>query len=445
MSILKQVLSDALGSLARRPSDEPAAAPAVPAPAATGARPTISLEQTAAARPGLKTVILNWNRGENDPFTVLNATIRRHFMACGKNVEIVEVSAPDWVARIAEHAANGVDFAFTWQGIASDTRVRAGEREVSLWEFLKVPLVCVHGDHPSHRPANHQFESPYCFHLYTNADFARYSNRHFRRLRSASVIDIPMLHHEQRLAAREGDWFVFAKNVDDPAATEGLWRERLDKPVYEAHMAAVEILKARLAQERHVELHDVLDEFIEERNLAALHPARDIDAYHFFHSRVDHYLRSYRSIAVVAALRDFPVRVYGRGWERIARDAPRSHVFEAGRQMADSQALYYSRYGIVDVSPSKNLHDRTRRAMANGTAFLSSANLEDSIADCARYDSLFYSFRADELAAKCAAVVRDPDAHLEASRRFADFYHDRFHFRDFVARIEGLAQLARAS
>ena len=77
MSILKQVLSDALGSLARRPSDAPAAAPAVPAPAATGARPTISLEQTAAARPGLKTVILNWNRGENDPFTVLNATIRR--------------------------------------------------------------------------------------------------------------------------------------------------------------------------------------------------------------------------------------------------------------------------------------------------------------------------------------------------------------------------------
>ncbi len=60
--------------------------------------------------------------------------------------------------------------------------------------------------------------------------------------------------------------------------------------------------------------------------------------------------------------------------------------------MANSQDLYYTRFGLVDVSPSKGLHDRTRRAMVNGGAFLSSANLEDSFADIERFDPLILQF-----------------------------------------------------
>ncbi len=41
----------------------------------------------------MKAVILNWNAGENDPFTVVNATIAHHFRACGKNVEVIEITS----------------------------------------------------------------------------------------------------------------------------------------------------------------------------------------------------------------------------------------------------------------------------------------------------------------------------------------------------------------
>jgi hypothetical protein len=441
MSILKQVLTDAFASVFRRSPAHDAQRRVAKTPrSGEKVAPISQPEPLRTSASGMKVVILNWKRGENDPFTVINATIRQHFHACGKNVEVIEITERDWPLRLAEIAPAGVEFAFTWQGLGSNVPV--GERGETLWDQLKIPLICVHGDHPSHMPLNHALESRYCFHLYTNADFARYSNRHFRRTRSASVIDIPQLHRERRLERREGDYFVVAKNINDPLHTENAWRQRLDSRVFDAYMMAAETLQSRIAREPYVEIHDVLDELIAQRNLDWLSASANIAGYHQYHSDLDHYVRSHKTVAALTSLRDFPVRIYGRGWDRIAQSAPTSHVFEPGRNMADSQDLYYTRFGLVDVSPSKGLHDRTRRAMVNGGAFLSSANLEDTFTDIGRFDSLFFSFKTGALSERCAAVVRDPERHLEVARTFADTYHNRFHFKDFVNRIDGLAKLA---
>lgn len=436
MSILRQVLGEAFASVFRRPAAGPSSRPSVePREKAAIGSPAVP----EAVRTGQKVVILNWNRGENDPFTVANDTLRQHFRVCGKNVEVIEITEGDWPERLAKLAREGVEFAITWQGLGSAAKNGRGE---SIWEDFKVPLICIHGDHPSHMPPNHQLESRYCFHLYTNADFARYSNRHFRRKRSASMIDIPQLHREARLGQRTGEYFVVAKNIDDPTVTENSWRQRLDARVFDAYMRAAETLKSHIARESYVETHDVLDELIAVHHVDALSPDANPTGYHEYHSQLDHYLRSYKTITAVTAVREFPIRIYGRGWERIARDAPACHAFEAGRKMANSQDFYYSRFGIIDISPSKMLHDRTRRAMVNGTGFLSSANLGDRLANIGRFDSLFFSFRPGDLPSKCAAVLSDPDKHVALASEFADLYHETFHFRDFVNRIDHLAKLA---
>jgi hypothetical protein len=438
MSILKDVLSEALASTfsrsnAKLASRAPVAPQDVSRSAGKVSRP--------ASRSGMKVVILNWNRGENDPFSVVNAAMHGHFRSCGKNVEVIEISSDDWPNRLAELAASsGVEFAFTWQGLGS--AAATGTTGESIWEFLRIPLICIHGDHPSHAPSNHALESRYCFHLYANADAARYSNRHFRRTRGASVIDIPQVHRERRLEQRSGDYFVVAKNINDPAATEAFWRERADRATLDAYMAAAETLRSRVAKEPYVEMHDVLDDLIAKNNLEWLTPATDIAAYHQYHSQLDHYIRNHKSVTAVTALRDFPLRIYGRGWDRIATNAPALHVFEPGRDMAESQDLYYTRFGLVDVSPSKGLHDRTRRAMVNGSGFLSSANLEDSFPDITPFDGLFFSFGTKDLPEKCTAVLLNPERHHEAAQEFADLYHARFHFRDFVSHIDQLAKCA---
>lgn len=439
MSIIRQVLGDLASAFRRAPTEKPLGSSAKTASAGAQPTPVSRPPLLSPGGSGLKAVILNWNGGENDPFTVVNGTIRQHLYACGKNVEVLEITS-DWTAQLTALATAGVEFVFTWQGLGS--RATVGEGGPSLWDHLRIPLICIHGDHPSHMTLNHELESRYCFHLYANADAARYSNRHFRRARSASVIDIPQLHRESSLGRREGDYFVLIKNINDPPATERFWQQRYQKPVFDAYMRAAETLKSRLVREPFVAIHDALDELIVEHSLEWLTPAANMVAHHDYHSQLDHYLRSHKTVSAVTALRQFPVRIVGRGWDRIAQSAPPAHVFEPARKMADSQELYYTRFGLVDVSPSKGLHDRTRRAMANGSGFLSSANLEDYFADIEHFEPLFFDFRPHELPEKCAAVLRDPEGHLELAQEFAHRYHNRFHFKDFVNRIDQLAKLA---
>jgi hypothetical protein len=442
MSILKRFLTEDLPALFRKAkADRTRARVAEPRGEVEDGRLMSRPKAWRRPEPGMKVVILNWKEGDNDPFTVVTESMRQHLHACGKNAEVIEITEVDWPARLAELLPAGIEFVFTWQGFCSNAEF--GDERESLWDRLKIPLICIHGDHPSQMPSNHQLESRYCFHLYTNAEFARYSNRHFRRMRGAGVIDIPQVHREPRLERRAGDHFVFAKNINDPLDTEEMWRQKLNKPEFDAYMMAAETLKALITREPYIELHDVLDDLIAQHGLAWLDPASNAEAYHQYHRQLDHYLRSHKSVAIVTSLREFPIHIYGRGWDRIARTAPASHVFEPGKNMADSQELYYTRFGIIDVSPSKGLHDRTRRAMVNGCGFLSSANLEGTFADIARFDRLFFSFRTGELSEKCAAVLRDPEGHHDLAHRFGVLYHDRFHFRDFVNRIDQLAKLAK--
>ena len=388
----------------------------------------------------MKAVILNWQNGENDPFSFANKLWQKHLRAFGKNADIIEITEPGWPTRLTELCSDGVEFALTSQGLGSNVTI--GERGESLWDHLRIPLICLHADHPSHMPSNHQLESRYCFHLYAFADFARYSNRHFRRLRSAGVFDLPQAFREPRLERREGDYFVFAKNINDPIATEKLWQQQLDKPMFDAYMVASETLKSRLTGESYVDIHDELDDLINEQNWEWLSPSKNLAGYHKYHSQLDHHLRSHKSVVALAALREFPVRIYGRGWDRIVQNAPAHHVFQPGRNMADSQDLYYTRFGLIDISPSTGLHDRTLRAMANGGAFLSSANLEDSVADIDRFAPLFFDFRTDVLSEKCAAVLQNPEEHLMLARQFAHFYQDRFHVSHLISKIDLLAKMA---
>ncbi len=95
------------------------------------------------------------------------------------------------------------------------------------------------------------------------------------------------------------------KNINDPVDTENIWRNRLDKPLFEAYMSATEVVKARIAREAYVEIHDVLDDLIAKQSIEWLSPAVDVAAYHQYHSQLDYYMRNYKSICAVNSLQEF--------------------------------------------------------------------------------------------------------------------------------------------
>ena len=385
----------------------------------------------------MKTVILNWNGGENDPFTEVNRAIAEIFHKCGKETHTLQITDPMWAEQLGELAIEGIDFVYTWQGLGSN--IVLADNGESIWDLLKVPLICVHGDHPAHMPANHTFESKYCFHLYVNTEFTRYSNRHFRRKRSAYVIDIPQVFFEKPLEIEGEAVFHIVKNIQHTDVFEVEWAKTLPDFALKAYLQAAETLKHSIKNEVYVDFHAVLDDLIVTESWGWFDEQQNPGWAHRFHSSLDHYLRSLKSLAMLDEIRDVPVNIYGRGWESFKENAPMCWKFYPGQAMADSQKQYYSLYGIIDVSPSKRLHDRTRRAMANGTSFLSSANLEDSFNNLKPYQDLFFDFRLGQLRTKCEAVLANPAAHRERAREFADVYHNRFHFQNFVSRLDTLA------
>jgi len=438
MSILLRLLREDLPSLFRRPPAEPSQDRDV----RTGVMPKESIVTQPPRVRGMMVLILNWRIGENDPFSVSTGLLRRHFIAYGKNVELIEITDSDWGAKVAQYAPS-VEFAICRQGLGSHAPIgNAGE---SLWDRLKIPLICIHSDHPCHMPLNHELESKYAFHLYTDAGFARYSNRHFRRFRGATVIDIPQLFQEPPLRERTGDWFVLAKNTSNPLDTERDWEQHLPSSIFSIYMAAAEMLKSRIVQNSYVDIHDSIDEFLAENDIDWLTIPANYPAYHQFHSHLDSYIRSVKSVNVLTSLKEFPIHIFGRGWDRYARSAPSRHTFYPGKNMADSQELYYSRFGVIDVCPAKVLHDRPRRAIANGTAFLSSAYLQDTEPDLARFESLFYDFRPGQLPDRCTNVMSDPEHHMEVAVQFGTMYRQSFPMRQFLGRIDMLASIARAT
>ncbi|WP_306590698.1 hypothetical protein [Geothrix sp. 21YS21S-4] len=384
-------------------------------------------------------MILNWKVGENDPFSAFNEALASYLEASGKRSQTVELSDPGWWNRLLNAKLDGIDFVFTWQGLATNFKI--GEKEQSFWEVLQVPLISMHGDHPCHMPVNHAFDSPYCAHLYAYPEYSLYAQRHFRKRSRTISVENPVFCLDERLDVKGGDHFVLPKNVTPPSVMEEEWKRQLSPEAFRFHMALAETLKAMLPTEDHLDFHAVIDELIE------LHPSEEYDfrtqadAYHHLHSRLDFYVRNVKAVSILDHLKDVPLQIIGRGWEPYARVASPHHEFRRAGNMADNQRQYYSAYGIIDVTPSvTGLHDRTYRAMRNQTPFLSSGYLPEFLPDMAPYDPLFYRFNGDDLREKCEAVMANPAAHAELAREFSYLHQMRIQPSHLMWQLDSLAR-----
>jgi hypothetical protein len=395
-----------------------------------------------AQRASMKVIILNWSEGENDPFTFFSTSLAKIFIRCGKTVEVLEITDKTWPERIYQiDQTEGVEFVYTWQGISTNSLL--SDELTNVWDRIKVPIISFHGDHPSYKPDNHRLDNPNSIHLYAHPDFARYANRHFRRNSGACLIDFPRIYAEELLPLAKDQCFNFVKNIKHTDDIEATWRKELPTEAARVYQSVGEILKYLIDSEKYVEIHDVMDALILSEQWTWINEAVNPGILHHYHSELDYYVRSYRSMRALDQLRDIPVHIYGRGWDKYKSNASKQWRFFDGIDMAESQKLYYNQYGIIDISPSKRLHDRAMRAMANGQSFLSSALLDDSFEDLSPYESIFFDFRKDNLRDHCERVMADPDAHRVVSKQFANHYHQLFHFSEFVSKLEMIAMNLR--
>jgi hypothetical protein len=372
----------------------------------------------------MRLVILNWSEGENDPFSYFSAQWREQLERAGHDVHIVPLDVETILALALLQQEHPIDLAFCWQGIGS-TLVPDGF-EQTIWEVLRVPLVCLHADHPCYNPFNHQQSSAFILHLYGQASFASAANRYVSRQWPAIEGNYPsLLQRTHAPAPFAGDYFVLAKNIQDMDDVHREWKTRCDAPTYALLADIAAAIEQAYLDGNRVNHHDVIlqsaPSALRQRIMTGQPDPSAANVLFQLTRELDRVHRIVASMFIVDALPDVPLRVYGRGWDRyMARGNP-NHEFFPADVAERSGYQYQSNFGILDVASSNDmLHDRTWRAIQHGSGFLISSAWERGGAIHSEFTELFFGGDQAELQRKVAAVLRDPDGHRARCGAFAD-------------------------
>ncbi|HKU28794.1 MAG TPA: hypothetical protein VJQ54_25205 [Candidatus Sulfotelmatobacter sp.] len=391
----------------------------------------------------MKIVLLNWRNGENDPFTYFNQCLKDAFEQLGRPTRIIDIDQA-FSHNLHEAHSEGIDFVFTWQGLGSG----AGSdhmKSTTLWDDLKIPLVCYHGDHPCHMPGNHKAMSPWIRHVYAVASFASFANAYIPRGHGAIAVQPPIwfpnaIHHRFN-----GDYFVVAKNLDDNEIVFSRWRNAPQRRTAAFLAEAASAIISEVGGGNRTNHHRIIEQMLSPAAIGSLsdelNGAPELMVRMHIHGLLDKVYRNTLAEHVVAELADVPLKIYGRGWERFKAQANPKHEFLSFDSMSDNAFQYASNYGILDVAPTNDsLHDRTLRAMANGAGFLIGSRWPDELLLGKPHDALLFDSSPDSLRCRAQAVMKSPETHREACRDFARQYRTHFSIYDFLKVLESVAR-----
>jgi hypothetical protein len=391
-------------------------------------------------------VIINWQGGENDPFTYFSECMKQAMERMGRPTHIVNLDNST-IRNLAELNNKGIDFVFLWQGIGSQIGA-TDTNPATVWDQLKVPVLCYHGDHSCHMPVHHKAVSPWVQHIYLAASFAMFANTYIPRESSATSFPPPVWFTDGVKGQFEGDFFVFPKNLDDLDSTLDKWRRAPEQGVASFLLDAADMIISEFRNGNRTSHHDIIAGMLNEEVMAALCEdlkSSELTVRFHIHGLLDKIHRNVVAEHVVNDLKDVPLKIYGRGWERFQLRQNRYHEFLPFDAMSDNAFQFASRYGIIDAAPIHDcLHDRTLRAMGNRAGFLIGSNWSYETFLGADYGDLFFDGAPGALRARAERVMQSPEAHRAQCRDFARHYQDQFSLFSFVKYLEGMSDTVRA-
>lgn len=363
----------------------------------------------------MRIAILNWANGENDPFSYFSRKWKERLCAVGHEVFIIALDDHAILSIASLHQEQPIDLAFCWQGLGSGL-VPDGFTQ-SLWEVLRTPLVCLHGDHPCYNPFNHQQSSAYLIHIYGPASFAKAANTLIPRVYPAVQGLYPGLFElDEPCRDFVGDYFVLAKNIQHPSAIYAEWKARCTPETYALLTHIADQISHAFRQGNVANHHDVILDHapanLREAMVDGRPESRAGDVLFLITRELDRIHRNVAATFVVDALPDVPLRVYGRGWEHFAARNNPNHQFLPAQSLEESAGHYRSQFGILDIAPANDmLHDRTFRALQIGGGFLISSAWHNVLPDPSEFAQLFFGGSVNELSTKVEAVMSNPAEH----------------------------------
>jgi hypothetical protein len=381
----------------------------------------------------MRVLLVNWTEGENNPFDFFNAHLKREFESLGCIVSIIQFDS-NFISTINGVLHQKFDLAITWQGLGSNIITDDG---VNLWEKIQIPLVCLHGDHPCHMPLNHSADNIYIHHIYGVPSFAKYSNTYFKRSKPAIFYMLPnFFRYKNTGLVREGDFFVFPKNLDPVPETLDKWLKTFNTVtstfLIEAAQSIMCDYDANINKDHHLKINELLTNDTFDRIKVSNNISDEVALFHYLHALLDKIYRNYASEQIVKALTNHPLRIVGRGWDSFKQKQGVRHQFYEINSAADGDWQFYSNYGIIDIAPAvDSLHDRFFRALAHQGGVISNSLISNTSLLGGEFTSIFYRMNAENLTNLADQIIKRPEAHLEQSQKLSEQYNQKYNFFEF--------------
>lgn len=391
----------------------------------------------------MKIILLNWQNGENDPFTYFNRSLQEKLAINGRVAEIINLDK-NFDFNISNTIRSGVDFAITWQGIASGIiNKKTGK---NLWEEFQIPLFCLHGDHPCHKIENHMTISKYVHHFYLAPSFCQYANQFIQRKTAAKFLQLPNIFQKKEGAQQVfyGDYFVFPKNHDDTIEMTKNWSKNLPEAIAKNFINISEAIRNEYTTGNTKNHHAIIESFFDENSLHQLKnfygDKNDFATRNRVHATLDKFYRNYAAEHTLLSLKDTPIKIYGRGWERFQAIKNHRHEFFSFEKSAQGDFQFQSNYGILDIAPIQDsIHDRTLRAITNNNGFLIASSWNCSEFLGKEYFNHFFNGKPNQIRALVENVIQSPDDHRHSALEFKKAYDRSFGFHSFLKFFELLA------
>jgi hypothetical protein len=392
-----------------------------------------------------KILILRWTGSAYDSIGGLLEEVAQEFVALGRHVLIFVADTDNWPERLVQVLQQGdIAFVLTMSGIGMDSYLH--DRTL-LWDAVKIPIFNWSCDHPCHYPPRHGIRSRFVLHGYVFPDHGQYNIQHLNPNGIAFGIHIGLparrLFPEAPLPlSQRNGRIIFTKSGSDTNKIEAQWQQSnptLRRLLFDAseellhcNTGAFLPVLQRLGAQRGLLLSG--------NNTLALWLIAELDFYNRFR----------RGNLLMQALLDYPVDVFGNGWDHLPWSGARAvlHAPIPWRENAVQRLPHY--LGCLSINPlvEQSVHDRVFFALSAGVVPLSDANAF-STTHTPSLEPYSFDFTperirqaADMLLADPAEAVARTETAWQALSSWATMRHAAMNIMQFVALHDTNARVA---
>ena len=304
---------------------------------------------------------------ENGILRHLSHGLTRLLEPMGYASHVLDLLDPNWPGQLEALLRSGIAMAWGHAGIGAGLEIEGQ----NLWERVQVPFVSVLADSPCWYPRNHAIASRFVVNAYLYPEWMRVQRQFIRSPQVSAVVQgglvpnplsdsIPWRSRPRRM--------VLVKTGGDPSHRREGWAAlpRLMRAVLE---------DAAADASAGAETGDVTDALIQSMNAHQVEYQGRTDILFGLMAELDVYMRDLRSTALVTALLDVPVDIYGRGWDHLSHRA-RQARFHPAFDADGLPQLYAETQFMLNTTPNfgSGVHERVAYGLAARCCVVSDVN-----------------------------------------------------------------------